>query len=1115
MKCAVIMAAMLAGALLGAGPALAQVDSLFRCGTSESSFESQMSSRLQQAALVQSLPGDSVVRARVVFVAFPGESNWSLPVWADTMVATLTDFISVMSRGAQRFDLSILRREDAPDSAWVAPYGSAHYDAMFSGWTRCNIDVMRQIAALDSTAWRDVDVVFMVHYECTFDGYGCSQEPCQGDCPIGGIADGAVPPDSVPGFTGTGTTQRIYYWPDINTPLASAAACWVAGHEYGHLLRMWHTSGSYCNYNNVSGCLADASFNNPGRYDLMRATGNAWVVSQGIVPYGAGQLAMSRIGWLPRVVVDRDTVGLHIPDLRSEGAFAVQVPVVNQPWLGYGQGRGQEWFLAVNDQGQSAYDQRYLSTGLLIWHASGTQWLGGLDPSSGVWDLECAVGKYADDTGLPDPVYGHDHLEANPWGMGWVEDFWGSSGKDYFTCSSNPNTNVYELGEYGVPRAPQDSATSVAFENVHRDSTTGDMVVDIFLDPKQFVTHPNGGEELSEGFADTITWAVRPHANITNVDVYFRPDAGMAYTLLASGQPNTGSFVWTPSGTGTRWRVRVVSHDGANGVATDESDQDFTVRDVRPPAAVMDLTVSALGRSTVTLGWSASGDDSLSGGASEYVIAHSTSAITAANFGSAAHDTVFIADSAGTSECATIYNLSHCTTYYFAIKAVDDAGNWSGLSNVPSGKTRCSGSTEVSCNEERMMAQGDAGGRWILEDAVLENSGGIAPESSLHQTTQATSAGPTGRGATTTSAWELGSAVATDTCRLDVPLEVVDGRVSVRLSPQGSRGWGLEGVGLAAVDHGVDEQAYLASGSVVVGVLAVPTAVTDTTSDLTSMLASGQQIVSALAGSIWDVTLGGDGTAALVLDIVAGAEGGGLVDGITVLTPDGSGGWQTLTTLYPGSGANHLAVDQIAGGHARLVFGSEYEVTRVARLDIQNRPALQSLTLVSAQHSRLGSVLGTLSAGSDSEVVVLPTESLVLGYQSPAVAAGQARDYFLMARGRPASTVGGASTRSTAPVAKSTILPVAFALHQNRPNPFHGSTTIHFDLPFASPVRLEVFDMQGRRVRTLADGAFAAGFQSVPWDQRNSSGRLMKPGVYLYRLQAGAFRAQRKMVLLP
>jgi flagellar hook assembly protein FlgD len=61
----------------------------------------------------------------------------------------------------------------------------------------------------------------------------------------------------------------------------------------------------------------------------------------------------------------------------------------------------------------------------------------------------------------------------------------------------------------------------------------------------------------------------------------------------------------------------------------------------------------------------------------------------------------------------------------------------------------------------------------------------------------------------------------------------------------------------------------------------------------------------------------------------------------------------------------------------------------------------------------------------------------------------------------------------------------------------------------------EVFDAQGRRVATLADGSFPAGYHSCEWRGRVDGTGRMHPGVYLYRIQAGSFRAQWKMVLLP
>jgi hypothetical protein len=97
---------------------------------------------------------------------------------------------------------------------------------------------------------------------------------------------------------------------------------------------------------------------------------------------------------------------------------------------------------------------------------------------------------------------------------------------------------------------------------------------------------------------------------------------------------------------------------------------------------------------------------------------------------------------------------------------------------------------------------------------------------------------------------------------------------------------------------------------------------------------------------------------------------------------------------------------------------------------------------------------------------------------------------------------------------ESAAVPSAFALAQNHPNPFGTATTIRFDLPKREQVRLEIFDAQGRRVARLANGWYPAGFHAVEWDRRGEGGRL-QPGVYLYRIRAGAFGDQKKLVLLP
>jgi hypothetical protein len=92
----------------------------------------------------------------------------------------------------------------------------------------------------------------------------------------------------------------------------------------------------------------------------------------------------------------------------------------------------------------------------------------------------------------------------------------------------------------------------------------------------------------------------------------------------------------------------------------------------------------------------------------------------------------------------------------------------------------------------------------------------------------------------------------------------------------------------------------------------------------------------------------------------------------------------------------------------------------------------------------------------------------------------------------------------------SSPLPEAFQLNQNYPNPFNPSTTITVDLAAAEKVRMEVFDVLGRRVATLIDGEMPAGSYQVTWDARG-----LASGVYLYRLVTGrGVAATRKMMLL-
>jgi hypothetical protein len=93
-------------------------------------------------------------------------------------------------------------------------------------------------------------------------------------------------------------------------------------------------------------------------------------------------------------------------------------------------------------------------------------------------------------------------------------------------------------------------------------------------------------------------------------------------------------------------------------------------------------------------------------------------------------------------------------------------------------------------------------------------------------------------------------------------------------------------------------------------------------------------------------------------------------------------------------------------------------------------------------------------------------------------------------------------------------IPETFALHQNYPNPFNPTTNIKYDLPQDALVKISIYDVMGRNIKTLISSNQSAGYQSVRWDATNNYGEPISAGMYIYTIQAGDFRQTKKMVLL-
>jgi flagellar hook assembly protein FlgD len=104
----------------------------------------------------------------------------------------------------------------------------------------------------------------------------------------------------------------------------------------------------------------------------------------------------------------------------------------------------------------------------------------------------------------------------------------------------------------------------------------------------------------------------------------------------------------------------------------------------------------------------------------------------------------------------------------------------------------------------------------------------------------------------------------------------------------------------------------------------------------------------------------------------------------------------------------------------------------------------------------------------------------------------------------------------------SEIVPVAFALKQNIPNPFNTSTQIRYSIPEESTVRLVIYDLAGKEVTTLTHATLEPSHYQDTWDGRNRQGVPLPSGVYFYNIEIRSpgnggftvFTETRKMLLL-
>jgi hypothetical protein len=99
------------------------------------------------------------------------------------------------------------------------------------------------------------------------------------------------------------------------------------------------------------------------------------------------------------------------------------------------------------------------------------------------------------------------------------------------------------------------------------------------------------------------------------------------------------------------------------------------------------------------------------------------------------------------------------------------------------------------------------------------------------------------------------------------------------------------------------------------------------------------------------------------------------------------------------------------------------------------------------------------------------------------------------------------------PVSVSVSSPEKWKLSQNYPNPFNTETTINFNLPKSSDISVIIYDIKGAVVRILITARYPAGYYSVKWDGKNSTGFIVSSGIYFCELRSKEIVLTRKIVL--
>jgi len=575
------------------------------------------------------------------------------------------------------------------------------------------------------------------------------------------------------------------------------------------------------------------------------------------------------------------------------------------------------------------------------------------------------------------------------------------------------------------------------------------------------------------------------------------------------------------------WHVGAFIH----GQELNNQIDDFTVTwlegDVVGPDAVDDLHAIDATETSIDLEWTSTGDNGVDGTATSLQLRYSTAPITAVNFANATLAPNLPAPApAGVKQTFEVTNLDDNTTYYFALKIFDEAGNAGPLSNVATASTAsgslastlavvngCGQSGEVNKNLPAQLTAKvtDDNGLGVsdspVEFVIISGNGTVGGKQNITVNTDTA-----GEAKTT---WKLGtvagkqtveiradglsgspsSCTATATAAIPAKLSVVsgDGQIIsigktapaplvVNLADKYNNPTAGKSVVFTVTSGG----GYFLNGQISVG--KVYQTLTDN---------SGQALATVAASSIYNDTT----------NITAKWTSN---NGATILTAN-----FIVMAAKPDAALIIKGNNQTAARNTVLPESLMVQLFDAANEPVKNYPVTFT---VKSGGGKLANNQTQLNVNTDSSGYARTLWMLgnVAGVQE---VEAQASFNNQNLRNTPLEFKATA-TIPTGTQEKETTLPQQFALHQNFPNPFNPETAIHFNLPEAGGITLNVIDVIGRRVRQLLVGEMPAGAHRVIWNGQDDDGRSAESGVYFLVLRAqlghttGELVSTRKIVLM-